>query len=448
MQFTVEDISSVKKTLHIEIPRDEVMRELDKAYNQLKKSAKIKGFRPGKVPRSVLERMFKKDVHADVSSRLIQNSFIDVIKQADLKVVGNPDLQPPELTIDTPYKYEATVEITPEIENIDFKGITLKRTPYEASDSEVDLQLKTLQKNMAKYEKISENRPVRDGDFVLVDLEGSKDGAPVPEFANVENFTMQIGKAVISEDFDRQLIGMPPGGSKEFKTQFDKDHPNEKLAGQEITFQVKLSEIRQEILPPLDDELAKKTGPYETLDDLKKAIMKNLKQGDEKRMEQELNEQIFSELIAKTEFEVPDALVEMELEGIIEEAERSFAYRNISLEEMGLSRETIAEKYRDTALKQVKRHLILGKIIDQEALSVTDEELENGLKEMAENFDQQLEEIKNYYAQNQDKLEFFKHTLLEKKAIKLIIDSGIIEDVKPEAVPKTESKKQTKEANK
>jgi len=176
--------------------------------------------------------------------------------------------------------------------------------------------------------------------------------------------------------------------------------------------------------------------------------MENLKQGYEKRMEQELNEQIFSELIARTAFEVPDALVEMELEGIIEEAERSFAYRNISLEEMGLSRETIAEKYRDTALKQVKRHLILDKIIDQETLSLTDEELENGLKEMAENFNQQLEEIKNYYAQNQDKLEFFKHTLLEKKAIKLIIDSGIIKDVKPEAVPKTESKKQAKKTNK
>jgi trigger factor len=448
MQFTVEDISSVKKTLHIEIPRDEVSRELEKAYNQLKKSAKIKGFRPGKVPRSVLERMFKKDVHADVSSRLIQNSFIDVIKQTELKIVGNPDLKPPELTADSPYKYQATVEITPEIEDIDFKGLKLQRTRYEASDSEVDIQLKTLQKNMAKYEKISDNRPVQDGDFVLVDLEGSKDGEPVPEFAKVENFSMQIGKAAISDDFDRQLIGMQAGDSKNFKTQFDKDHPNDKLAGQEITFQVTLSEIRQEILPAIDDELAKKAGSYETLDDLKKIIMENLKQGYEKRMEQELNEQIFSGLIAKTEFEVPDALVEMELQGIIDEAERSFAYRNISLEEMGLSRETIAEKYRDTALKQVKRHLILDKIIDQETLSLTDEELEDGLKEMAENFNQPLEEIKKYYGQNQDKLEFFKHTLLEKKAIKLIIDSGIIKDLKPEAVPKADSKKQTKKAKK
>ena len=448
MQFTVEDISSVKKTLHVEIPKDEVSRELDKAYSQLKKNAKIKGFRPGKVPRSVLERMFKKDVHADVSSRLIQNSFIDVIKQTELNVVGNPDLKPPELTVDSPYKYEATVEITPEIEDIDFKGLELQRTLYQATDSEVDIQLKTLQKNMAKYEKISDNRPVRDGDFVLIDFDGSKDGTAVPEFAKVENFSMQIGKAAISDDFDHQLIGMRAGDSKAFETQFGKDHPNEKLAGQQISFQVMLSEIRQEILPPIDDELAKKAGPYETLDDLKKIIMENLRQGYEKRTEQELNEQIFSELIAKTEFEVPNALVEMELEGIIEEAERSFAYRNISLEEMGLSREAIAEKYRDTALKQVKRHLILDKIIHQESLSLTDEELEDGLKSMAENFNQPLEEIKKYYAQNQDKLEFFKHTLLEKKAIKLIIDSGIIKDVKPESLPKAESEKQTKKTKK
>jgi trigger factor len=202
MQFTVEDVSSVKKTLHIEIPQDEVARELEKAYNQLKKSAKIKGFRPGKVPRSVLERMFKKDVHADVSSRLIQSSFIDAIKQSELKVVGNPQLEPPELAADSSYKYDATVEITPDITDIDFKGLSLKRTLYEASDSEVDVQLKTLQKSMAQQQKISDDRPAQAEDFVLIDLEGSKDGKPVPEFAKTENFSLQIGKAAISEDFD------------------------------------------------------------------------------------------------------------------------------------------------------------------------------------------------------------------------------------------------------
>jgi len=148
-----------------------------------------------------------------------------------------------------------------------------------------------------------------------------------------------------------------------------------------------------------------------------------------------LNEQIFSDLIAKIEFEVPDAMVDMELEGIVKEAEQSFAYRNITLEEMGLSRESIAEKYRDLAVKQVKRHLILGKMIKQEDLSLADEELEDAFNEMATNFNQPVAEIKNYYDQNKDKLEYFKHTILEKKAIKLIIDSSKIEDVEPEKEP-------------
>jgi trigger factor len=448
MSFKVEDVSSVKKTLHIEIPQDEVVRELDNAYNQLKKSAKVKGFRPGKVPRSVLERMFKKDVHADVSSRLIQSSFIDAVKEAGLNIVGNPELDPPALEAGRAYTYDATVEITPEIDDIDFKGLKLKRTLHAASDDEVDLQLKSLQKGMAQQEKISEDRPARKEDLVSLDLKGSQNGEPVAEFSDAENFSLQIGKAMISKEFDDQLIGMKSGDDKEFSIKFDKDFPNEKLAGQEIDFHVVLNEIRKEILPPINDALAKKAGPYQSLDDLKKVILDNLKQGYEKRTEQELNEQIFTALIDGTEFEVPDSMVEMELQGIIEEAERSFAYRNISMEEMGLSKETIAEKYRDTALKQVKRHLILGKIIDQESLNLDDGELEGGLKEMSENFNQPLEEIQKFYDQNPDKLRYLKHTLLEKKAIKLIIDSSTITDVKPETPDKPKAKKQAKKAKK
>ncbi len=440
MPFKVEDISSVKKTLHIEIPQEEVVQELDKAYNQLKKSAKIKGFRPGKVPRAVLERMFKKDVHADVSSRLIQNSFFDAIKQTELKIVGNPELDPPELAADSAYKYEATVEISPDIDDIDFKGLKLERTLYAPGDDEVDVQLKALQKGMVQHEKVAEDRPAQEDDFVLIDLEGLHAGEPVPEFAKSENFSLQIGKAVVSEEFDKQINGMKTGESKNFTVKFDKDFPNEKLAGLDVTFEVVLNEIRQEILPPINDSLAKKAGPYKTLDELKTVILDNIKQGYDKRTEQELNEQIFKELLARTSFEVPDVMVEMELQGIVEEAERSFAYRNTSLEDMGLSKETITEKYRDTAVSQVKRHLVLGKIIDQEKLSVDDEEVENGLKEMSENFNQPLEGIRQFYDQNKDKLELFKHTLLEKKAIKLILDSGSVKDVKPDQSPKTNSK--------
>ena len=432
MQVSVEDINSVKKTLHIEIPEEEVVRELDRAYNALKKNAKVKGFRPGKVPRSALVRLFKKDIHADVTSRLIQSSFIDAIKETDLKIVGNPQVDPPELAATGSYKYAATVEITPEIKDIDYSGLTLKRSNYRVSDEEIDAQLKMLQKNFARQQKIEKNRATEPGDFVLIDFEGFKEGRPFAETAKTENFSLKIGEGPVLKEFDDQLVGMNPGDSKEFKVTFPEDYHNKKLAGLEISFQVTLNEIREEVLPAIDDALAKKAGQYENLDGLKKVITDNLEQGYAKRIEQELHEQIYSELISRSDFEVPDAMVEMELEGIVEEAVRSFAYRNITMEELGLTRESIAENYRDTAFKQVKRHLLLGKIIDQESLAVSDDELEDALNEMAENFKQPVEEIKKHYDQNKDKLEFFKHTLLEKKAIKLIIESSKIEDVEPE----------------
>jgi trigger factor len=432
MQVSVEDINRVKKTLHIEIPEADVVRELDKAYNELKQRAKVKGFRPGKVPRSVVVRLFKKDVHADVTSKLIQSSFMDAVKETALKIVGTPQLDPPELQDSGPYKYDATVEVSPDIENIDYSGLTLKRTNYKVSDEELEGQLKLLQKNLAKHEKIEESRPAREGDYAIIDFEGFKDGQPFAETAKTENFTLQIGKGPIIREFDDQLIGMQPGDTKEFTVNFPSDYFNDKLANLEIFFRVTLHEIRQEVLPAIDDVLAKKTGQYESLDDLKKVISENLEQGYAKRVDQELHEQIFSELIARSDFEVPDTMVDMELEGIVNEAERSFSYRNMTLEDVGLTRESIAEKYRDTALKQVKRHLILGQIVEQEHLTLADDELEEALNEMAANFNQSLEEIKNYYGQNKDKLEFFKHTLLEKKAINLIIESSRIEVVEPE----------------
>ena len=432
MQVSVEDINSVKKTLHIEIPEADVARELDKAYDELRKKAKVRGFRPGKVPRSVVVRLFKKDVHADVTSKLIQSSFVDALKETDLNVVGTPQLDPPELQETGPYRYEATVEISPEIGDIDYSGLELKRTNYKVSDAEIEAQLKLLQKNLAKHEPIQESRPAREGDFVIIDFEGLHDGKPFDATARTENFTLQIGKGPVSKEFDDQLIGMQPGDTKEFTVGFPSDYKDAKLAGLEIAFQVKLHEIREEVLPPLDDGFAKKAGQYENLDDLKKVIAANLAQGYAKRVDQELHEQIFKELIAESDFEVPEALVDLELEGILNEAERSFSYRNMTFEDVGLTRQSLAEKYRDTALKQVKRHLILDRIAKQEHLSIADDELDAALNEMAANFNQPVAEIKEYYSQNKDKLEFFKHTLLEKKAINLIIDSSRIEDVEPE----------------
>lgn len=431
MQVTVEDLSSVKKTLHIEIPQEQVVRELDSAYNKLKKTARIKGFRPGKAPRTVLERMFKKDVYADVSSRLIQESFVDAIKKTELKIVGSPKVDPTELSAGAPYRYDATVEVKPDIEEIDFKGLKLNKSIYTVSEEEIDLQLKALQKKLAQQKPLEESRPAREGDHVLITYEGLKGGKPFAETQRTENFSLKIGDGRILGDFDAGLVGMQTGENKEIKVTFPADYFNAKLAGLEIDFQVTLEQIREEVLPKIDDDLAKKAGNYDSLDDLKQRIRQNLEQGYAKRVEQELNEQIFKSLIEKAEFEVPQVMVDYELEAIIEDAERSFAYRNISLEDLGLTKDSMADKYRDTAVKQVKRHLILDKIIDQEKLTLSDDELDAGLKDMADAFQQPLEQIKGYYTQNTDKLEYFKQTLLEKKAIAIIMESSDIKDVEP-----------------
>jgi len=439
MQVTVEDVSSVKKILHIEVPENIVIRELDNAYKNLKKNAKVKGFRPGKAPRSVLERLYKKDVHGDVSSKLLQDSFVEALKETELNIIGNPKIEPPKLEEKGPYKYDATVEVKPEIDDIDFKGLTLKKALYQVTDEEMEAQLKLLQKNLTQQIPITEDRPVQENDSVLIDYEGFKDGMPFPETQKTDNFTMKIGAGAISKTLDEELIGMKPGENREITVNFPEDHFNDKLANHEITFHVTLHEIREEILPEIDDEFAKKLGQYETLDVLKSAITKNLNEGYQKRVEQELNEQIYNDLIEKTQFELPDSMVDYELNNIVDEIEKTLTYYNKTMEEQGLTKEMLVEEHRETAEKKVRRHLILGKIIDQENIELSDQELEDGFAEMAQVVNQPVDAIKNYYQQNEDNLDFFKHTLLEKQAIKLIIESSNIEEVKPELEKKTES---------
>jgi trigger factor len=431
MNVIVEDINSVKKKINIELPPELVSAEMEDAFKKLQKTAKLKGFRPGKAPRSVVERVYQKDVAADVTSKLIQDSVFKAIENAGLKIVAPPEINPTELENNKPYAYAATVEIYPEINELEFKGLSLKRTLYEAGDNQIEVQLKMIQKNMATQQNVEMERPVQVDDFVLIHYEGFKDGKPFDETRRTENFTLKIGAGTIAKGFDDELLGMKPGEQKEFSISFPDDYFNPKLSGLTLSFKVELIQIREEILPEINDEFSKKLGNYNNLDEVKAILRENLESGIVKRVEQELNEQIFQALIEKSDFQVPDAMINMELENIIAETEQSLHYQNMSLENLGMTRETLAERYRDTAEKQVRRHLILDKIIDQEKLDLTDEEMEKGFQDMAKTVNQPLEQIKQFYVQNADKKIYFKQTLLEKKALSLIIENSAIEDVMP-----------------
>ncbi|WP_300457711.1 trigger factor [Desulfobacula sp.] len=432
MQVKIEDKSSVKKVLSFEIPKEDITKELDKAYNELKKKADVKGFRKGKIPRKVLENRFSKDVHAEVAPRLIQEAFMDAIKNHDLNIVGGPQMDPPELDPDKAYAFDISVEVKPELDDIEFQGIALEKTKYEISDGEIESQIFMIQKTMAKKQTVQEERPVKESDFVLIDYEGFFNGEPFEAAPKVENFVMGIGQGTLPKEFSEKLIGAIPVQDLEIEVPYADDYHDEHLKGKTLVYKVALKEIQEEILPELNDDLVKDLGKFETLDDVRASIRENLEKGYAQRIKHELSEQVFQNLLDKYTFEVPDALIEGELNGIIMEAEQAYSANNTTLEEAGLSSDMLRSQYRDVAEKQARRHLILDKIISQETLELTDEELEKGFEEMAFGMNMPVDAVKSFFNRDPKQLEYYKHGQLEKKAIDLIIEKGSITDVEPE----------------
>jgi trigger factor len=432
MQVTVEDKSNVTKVLHFEVPHADVARELDQAYNELKKSADIKGFRKGKVPRKVLENKFSKDVHADIAPKLIQESFSKALEDYDLNVVGSPRIDPPDLDPETSYKFDITVDVKPDISQVEYDGLDLTQTAYRISEEEVESQVYMIRKTMASKQTVEEERPVKDGDYVLIDYEGFLDGEPFDQTPKVENYVMAIGTDNMPEEFSRKLTGVLPEQELNIEVTYPEDSSEEDMAGKTISYKVKLKEIQEEVLPEADDNLVKELGQYETLDQVRDAIRENLEKGYEQRIRHELSEQVFQKLLDKHEFEVPHSMVEAELDGIISETEQAYAQNNTSLEEAGLNKEILRDRYKEVAEKQARRHLILDKIIDQENLELTDDELEESFEKMAADMNASVDAVKNFFNMNENALENYKHTQLEKKAVDLIIERGNITEVEPE----------------
>jgi trigger factor len=300
---------------------------------------------------------------------------------------------------------------------------------------------------MAKKKKITEDRPVKEDDFVLIDYEGFFNGESFDRTPKIENYLMQIGKGQLPEEFSQKLIGCVPVQDLEIEVKYPEDYIDEHLKDKTIVYKVTLKEIQEEILPEVNDDLVKGLGNFKTLDEVRDSIRENLTKGYAQRVKHELSEQIFKALLDKYEFEVPEAMIEGELNGIIMEAEQAYSANNTTLEEMGLNRDMLKEQYRDVAEKQARRHLILDKIITQENLQLSDEELEKSFEEMARGMNASVEAVKNYMNMDPKQLEYYKQTQLEKKAVDLIIEKGSITEVEPEdaaesSKPKEEQKEQ------
>jgi len=436
MKVDVKNVSTVKKILHVEIPEAEVTGELDKAYRTLQKNVRIKGFRPGKVPRSIIERRFKKDMQNEVSGQLIQDSYVEALRKTELVPLGEPILDRPDLEKGQPYHYSATIEVRPDIQDLDVKGLRLKKNVYEVTDEDVESQLKILQKSQAQLKSIEQDRPVENGDYVIIDYEGFKDGKPFVPVSKTENFSVEVGSGRILEDFEEQLLGMRSGMSKDILVHFPTDYFNKDLAGLDITFKVALKEIKEEVLPEIDDEFAKDLGEHETLADLKQTIRKELERRYGAQSERELRRDIVDKLIEQTEFELPEVLVKHELTALVQEAHKALSYRGLSLADTGRTDESLSKEYYPRAERRVREYLLLQKVVEQEGITVTDEMLEDAYNEMAEATNQSVDTIKQFHDKYKEADEMLKQRTLEEQAIKLIIKNSTIETIETEKAEK------------
>ncbi|MDY6952122.1 MAG: trigger factor, partial [Thermodesulfobacteriota bacterium] len=422
MKVHVEDLSTVKKILHIEIPEEDVTREVEKAYGTLKNRASIKGFRPGKIPRAILERRFANEVHADVSGQLIQSSYGEALRETALVPLGEPSIDQQDLEKGHPYHYSVTVEVCPFIEDLNLHGLTFKQRVHTVTDEEIQTQLKILQKQNAELHTVEEKRAVRDGDVVIIDYEGFQDGKPLEAAGKTENFQVEVGSGRILADFDQKLVGMEPNGTREFDLSFPEDYYNKDLAGLEVGFKVSLKEIKEEILPTMDDTFAKSVGEYETLEALKETIKKGLERRYEMQSERQLREDLIDVLVAQSDFELPEALVEEELSALVVDAQNAMAQRGMSLEESGQTLEGLSARFQPLAERKVREYLLLQKVIEQEGITVTAELVDKGYAELSEAMGQPIDTIKQFHDSYRESYKVFEQKILEKEAVRHITD--------------------------
>jgi len=399
MKANVEEISSIKKKVSIEISEDQVNKEVESFYKDLGKKAKIKGFRPGKVPRDILERYFKDYVKAEVIQKLIEETYPQALSETDLHPVSPPVIDPGGFEDGKPFQYSAMIEVKPDIQLEEYTGLKIEGKKEEVKDEEVEERLKALQNLHANLKTISEARPIQTGDYVIVDYEARLGGKPL-EGGKAIDFTVEVGSGQFIPAFEEKLIGLKPEEEKEIEVSFPEDYGYQKWAGKTISFHVKIKEIKEKILPPLDDEFAKDLGDYSSFEELKVKLEGEIEKEKELALERQLKDKVVDQLLEINPFDVPESLVGEQAKAMVSDTKLRLAAQGVALKKLGVSEEKLQEDYKAMAQKQVRTFLILEKIAGAEGIAVTDEEADDRLREMSERMHQKFDVVKRYYEKN------------------------------------------------
>lgn len=436
MEAKVEEIGTLTRKIVVTLPAEDVQKKLKKEYSKLQREAKMKGFRRGKVPRSIIEKTYKPQVEAEVGEKLVQETYFDVIENEKIDAVVHPEILDHSYNEDGTFTYEAQVDIRPVFEVEGYKALEVAKPQTEVADEDINKEIETLRRQMAPLKSV-EDREVVEADIVVIDYQGYHKGNPMKQVKN-ENSSVEVGSGQMGVEFEKKLVGMKKGDEASHEVDFPEKHPNPILAGKKVEFKVTIKDIKERVLAELDDEFAKDVSKeFKTLDDLKNSIREKLSKQREENAEGELTDSIMQELLKKNEFEVPKRLVDFEVEQMIKQTEEQLEKSGMNLEAAGLNREMLAQNNEPVAIQRVRGDFILKKIAEVEDIKIKDEDMERGFKRIGDQYNMSVAQVKEFF-KSRDDLMPLMNELLNEKVLGYLREE--VKFVEPEAAPAEETK--------
>lgn len=420
-----EKLEGNQGILTVEVDAETFNNGLDQAFKKVVKQVTIPGFRKGRIPRSLFEKRFGvESLYQDALDIILPEAYVKAIEETGIEPVDQPEIDIEQIEKGKSLIFKAKVTVKPEVKLGEYKGLNIERMDDTVTDEDVQKELENLQQSYAEL-VIKEEGEVENGNTVVIDFEGFMDGEPF-EGGQAENYSLEIGSGSFIPGFEEQLIGMKSGEEKEIEVTFPEEYHAEELAGKPATFKVKVHEIKEKVLPELDDEFAKDVDDnVETLDELKESIKNRLAENKKQEADQKLRNDLIEKAAENAEIDIPEVMINHELDHMLQEFERNIQMQGLNLDLYfqftGTDEESLREQLKEDAEKRVRTSLTLEAIAKAENLEVDDETVQKELEKMAEMYNMDVEEVKKIMAPNMESL---KADLRLQKAIDFLVENN------------------------
>ena len=425
---------------NIEFTPEEWKEAINKAYLANRSKFSIDGFRKGKAPRKIIENFYGHDIFWDEAlNNLLENGYYDAVKEMDLEVIAQPSLESPEIKNDEPVVVTGTVEVFPEVEVKDYKGLEIEKFASVVGDKEVQEELERVRKSQARMEAV-EDRQSENGDTVIFDFEGRVDGETFAG-GSAENFELKLGSGQFIPGFEEQLEGKEAGEETDVEVVFPGDYHAEELAGKPAVFKCKIHEIKKEVLPEIDDELASDVSDFETLEEYKADLKEKLQKAADERDISMMKDRALEALYKANEITVPAVMIKNEIDNMIYDMNQSLASQGLGLQQYmewtGTTIDKVREDAQPEAEKRVRTRVLLKNLIRQEGLDAKAEEIEKLMAEFGEQYGMTVDQVKTMAGDETEN--YFKEDAQTKKAIDFLFENAVqVEKKEEETEEKTE----------